>query len=213
MHVKLASQVPYQRPEMDRLVDLFFELQKLPLFEGSGFGAATIEEWFQYDARAMHMASQTDQDQERVRFRNLSSFLARLVKAGFEDSEMLYAFITLQEALEYEFEAANASHVLASEYLVSMAAEWIIMAGEAFLLDVEDADGYASQGDLSWEGEPRFSLGRWQFWTRRFGFFAGCEMLTEETRNAAKLAAEKMKCIEEQECEAFSLYLDLVIDN
>jgi hypothetical protein len=45
MHVKLASQVPYDRPEMDRLVDLFFEIRKLPLFIGSGFGPATLEEW------------------------------------------------------------------------------------------------------------------------------------------------------------------------
>ncbi|KAJ8067382.1 hypothetical protein OCU04_004733 [Sclerotinia nivalis] len=144
------------------------------------------------------MTFQRDQNENRFKFRNLSSFLARLAKAGFEDSNMLYALTALQDALEYEFEASNASHVLSSDYLVPMAAEWIIMAGESMSLDGGNVGGYASLGGPLWEGDPKLSLERWQFWMRRFEVFAGCEALMEETRNTAKEAAEKMRCIEEQ---------------
>ncbi|EDO02577.1 predicted protein [Sclerotinia sclerotiorum 1980 UF-70] len=134
MHVKLASQVPYQRPEMNRLVELFFEIRKLPLFIGSGLVQPRLRSGpVKYDVRAITLRK--DQNEKRFKFRNLSSFLARLAKAGFEDSNMLYALTALQDALEYEFEASNASHVLSSDYLVPIAAEWIIMAGELMPLN------------------------------------------------------------------------------
>lgn len=139
-----------------------------------------------------------DQNEKRFKFRNLSSFLARLAKAGFEDSNMLYALTALQDALEYEFEASNASHVLSSDYLVPIAAEWIIMAGELMPLNGGNMGGYASLGGPLWKGEPKLSLERWQFWMRRFEFFASCEALMEETRDREKEAAERMRCIEEQ---------------
>ncbi|KAF7861453.1 hypothetical protein EAF04_008018 [Stromatinia cepivora] len=159
------------------------------------------------------MTFQKDQNENRFKFRNLSSFLVRLAKAGFEDSNMMYALTALQDALEYEFEASNASHALSSDYLVPMAAEWITMAGELMSLDGGNVGGYASQGGPLWQGEPKLSLERWHFWMRRFEIFAGCEVLMEETRNSAKEAAGKMRCIEEQKYKIENNQTVSVIDN
>ncbi|ESZ91552.1 hypothetical protein SBOR_8053 [Sclerotinia borealis F-4128] len=194
MHVKLASQILYQRPEMDKLVDLFFD-SKAAFVQRERIGTKLTGGVVEYNARAM--IAQNDQPQDCVKYRNLSSFLARLAKAGFEDSNMLYAFIALHEAMEFEFEASNVFHVVESEYLVPIAAEWIIKAGELISLNGGTVGGYARKRGQLWKGEPTLCLKRWQFWTSRFELFASCEALTEETRNAAKEAAEKMRCIKE----------------
>ncbi|CAD6444658.1 66723270-2f82-4e4f-8f61-1642536995f8 [Sclerotinia trifoliorum] len=179
--------------------------------DGSGLGPATIEEWSHYDVRAITVRK--DQNEKLFKFRNLSSFLARLAKAGFEDSNMLYALTALQNALEYEFEASDASHVLSSDYLVPIAAGWIIKAGELMPLNGGNMGGYASLGGPLWKGEPKLLLERWHFWMRRFEVFGDCEALMEETRNMAKEAVEKMKCIEEQKSKIKDNQTVSVMDN
>jgi len=201
----MAGQIPYHHSAQTRLAQLIQRLAQSTKFQGLG-----DEEGYQFcytmDNFKMHLRESyspyfvDDPDDplsdQYIYHTNFSGFLARLTQCGFLSYSAL-AFWTLREALEKKYQDQDVFNCL-----VSSAAVWILLAGQAIYTQVVETPISKEHRSALWSlGEmyhgPETGKERWRFWKERFGDTAGKKEANEKCRELAKKAAGLMAAIEE----------------
>lgn len=125
---------------------------------------------------------------------NSSGFLARLTQCGFIDDAMFFVW-AMRESLE-----ETITHRESRESLVSSAAVWVLLAGQALYTLVVEAPIPDENKALYRTGQlcdgPQFGLERWRFWKESFVTVVATKETGEECRRLAERAAEMMDVIE-----------------
>lgn len=138
-----------------------------------------------------------ESDNEISQWVNLNAFAARLTASRAADFS-LYAIWTMRDALETP---AAQTKTKTLDGHVQAACAWIQHAG-AFLYKCEESwdkdprKGDPAKGGLLWEGKSGFCRERWSLWRERMRELGVEKGLQDETRQAAKRAAERMGQLE-----------------
>lgn len=132
-------------------------------------------------------------DVQRLEWRNLNAFAARLITAHCEDL-ILFGLWSLREALEKDHEKESMRTLDGS---VPAAAQWIFHAGPIIYecqdeIEPSDTRGDPMRGGDLWDGKHGFCRERWDLWKERFGWVEGREDVNEETRQVAAEALAAM---------------------
>ncbi|KAI9793195.1 MAG: hypothetical protein M1816_000616 [Peltula sp. TS41687] len=168
--------------------------QDLPLL-----GPNLVEAWEALDVPTLTNAA-ADRVEERQGLQNFNAFEARLTRDGTCDCRMT-AVWALKEALEQEPDPRNPAYHRQGPVLdcfVPVAAEWISIAGQALLDGGHKDYGGAGDGGRLWKGKRGFSPERWQFWKERFGVISEHEQVSDETKQVAREAKDRMTKIENE---------------
>ncbi|GAB1743642.1 hypothetical protein NU219Hw_g568t1 [Hortaea werneckii] len=147
-------------------------------------------------------ALRTISSSELIRqFANLNVFVAMLSKTRLPAFKFaLFALWTMRAALEIPADEARLDQPL--EAWVPAAAAWIRVTGDqVYGWDHEYPSGprvgAPGKGGPLWQGKYGFCYQRWQLWRSRFQYLGTQDhVLTPETRQIAKEAADRMASIE-----------------
>ncbi len=137
----------------------------------------------------------------RQQYMRWNAFLSRLASLQDAPDWEIYGLMVLRWALEDDLNAEGLS------LNVPGAVMWIFYAGEYIWKSEREWVGpfadrnasYMSRGSLMWDGSKKngFCEERWVIWRDSFGWVADMEEVSNETRELATLAFERMRWIEE----------------
>ena len=166
-------------------------------------------DWQWRDAHDALQASRDDRARDvGAKFLCFCTFSAALVAGGTDEVQAVWAFFACREALEREgprhWEEESQRPFAPKERLrpeelwaldVGVAAAWMREAGPILVRRVGEgfgeywARGVAQKTDL-WQERSGFVEGRWKLWVERFESLSAETRFDEETRAAAKEAAQ-----------------------
>ena len=142
-------------------------------------------------------------------FTNLHYFFALLTKEDVREY-WIYCIWAMRDALEDRLEDDKPEYrkdipgtaVQKYDAFIPAAAVWALVLGQTLYEREEDRtptdrnQGNPARGGYYWKGKAEFSKARWGLWKKRFGEVSEMVELSEETRQIAKEAVERM-----EECE------------
>ena len=126
---------------------------------------------------------------------NFNAFSARLCAAAIGDSDPVWGFFTIRDALEVQ----PASHT--SDMDICAASQWIVYAGATIyetdnkMINDHWKDALAKETAL-WKGAPGFSRKRWTVWKGRFEELKKSDSVTDAVKTSAREAFIEMEAIE-----------------
>ncbi|CAA7270757.1 unnamed protein product [Cyclocybe aegerita] len=208
----VVSQLPWDHPSQERSIDLLKALRSLPdpvMVDMPGFGEMRVwadlpilhpvlnEVYYGIDAPEF-------KEEEKFRSHNYNTFCARMMRDSIRN-RTTYAICTMRDALEVEPDyRARAYHTQGPQLntFVPIAATWIMLAGNYLFHCSQDsgqgaeADSQSIAGGRGWKGANGYSLDRWRFWKRRFSELKEQDQASEETREFARKAEDRMNKVE-----------------
>lgn len=134
----------------------------------------------------------------------MNKAMALFFNTGLEalDCRMLGLW-TMRSALETPLSEMN-SEDDPPDAVIPAAAAWVTIAGtKLYQLDLEfeysDLGSAGLGGGPLWKDEQGLGEERWSFWRRRFGELYSSSELSDDLRDIAKQAADRMWEIEDQQ--------------
>ncbi|XXH05598.1 hypothetical protein Hte_012030 [Hypoxylon texense] len=206
---KAAMKVPANHAGQDRLVSLLYELQQLPKHRVPWLAAGNLIEkelwslnakngyeglnqWlWELDQGHFTGGRQVEQDPAAaLEYVNYSAFLARLLAKGVAEVTRLSA-LTLRSPFHRSFPSLAKTDIDSAEAVrhyepyACAAAQWMIFAAEALC-------EMCNEGVLVAIGEQRWTQGLWDARKTNFEYVARDERFSEQARDYAAQAAERM---------------------
>ncbi|KAL1954196.1 hypothetical protein VTO42DRAFT_1552 [Malbranchea cinnamomea] len=140
-------------------------------------------------------------DLEARRFINYHAFTATGIASGVKlNIDLGWGFVAIVAGIEKKL---RPTITLSEDTRIRGAAQYFMHAARYYLDSLTNEPSYASRDYDSelWKGAPGFNLERWAFWRERWNELRQNEALSEEAREAARLAEVAMGKAERQKAK------------